>query len=83
MKKSTMSTMNSVVNDLFDRIAREAGNMCKFQKRQTMSAATVRLACKLVMPKEIFDHADTGASTAVKKFEKAMAKWWDFSYESL
>ena len=49
MSKRAMNVMNGFVHDTFDRIANEAGNIVKYNKRSTMDARAVQCACKLVL----------------------------------
>ena len=51
--KKTMTVMNSFLLDLFDQIAREAGSICKYSKRQTLGAREVQAAVSLVLPGEL------------------------------
>eukprot|EP01084_Bolivina_argentea_P044295 81519_1 len=68
MSKRAMSVMNGFVHDTFDRIATEAGNIVKYNKRSTMDARAVQAACKLVLPGELSKHAETEANKAVNKY---------------
>ncbi len=70
MSKRAMSVMNGFVHDTFDRIATEAGNMVKYNKRSTMDARAVQAACKLVLPGELSKHAETEANKAVNKYAR-------------
>ena len=68
MSKRAMNVMNGFVHDTFDRIANEAGNIVKYNKRSTMDARAVQCACKLVLPGELAKHAETEANKAVHKY---------------
>ena len=68
MSKRAMNVMNGFVHDTFDRIANEAGNIVKYNKRSTMDARAVQCACKLVLPGELSKHAETEANKAVNKY---------------
>ena len=68
MSKKAMATMNSFVLDTFDRIAKEAGHLCTYNKRSTMDARAVAAAVKLVLPGELAKHAESEAQKAVQKF---------------
>ena len=68
MSKRAMNVMNGFVHDTFDRIANEAGNIVKYNKRSTMDARAVQCACKLVLPGELAKHAETEANKAVNKY---------------
>ncbi len=68
MSKRAMAVMNGFVHDTFDRIATEAGNIVKYNKKATMDARAVQAACKLVLPGELSKHAETEANKAVNKY---------------
>ena len=68
MSKRAMNVMNGFVHDTFDRIATEAGNIVKYNKKSTMDARAVQAACKLVLPGELSKHAETEANKAVNKY---------------
>ena len=68
MSKRAMNVMNGFVHDTFDRIANEAGNIVKYNKRSTMDSRAVQCACKLVLPGELAKHAETEANKAVHKY---------------
>ena len=68
MSKRAMNVMNGFVHDTFDRIAVEAGNIVKYNKKSTMNARAIQCACKLVLPGELSKHAETEASKAVNKY---------------
>ena len=68
MSKRAMNVMNGFVHDTFDRIANEAGNIVKYNKRSTMDARAIQCACKLVLPGELSKHAETEANKAVNKY---------------
>ncbi len=68
MSKRAMNVMNGFVHDTFDRIATEAGNIVKYNKKSTMDARAIQCACKLVLPGELSKHAETEANKAVNKY---------------
>ena len=68
MSKKAMSVMNGFIYDAFDRIATEAGNIVKYNKKSTLDARAVRCACKLILPGELAKHAETEANKAVNKY---------------
>ena len=68
MSKKAMKIMNSFVYDTFDRIASEASNIVKYNKKATLDARAVQCACKLVLPGELSKHAESEANKAVQKY---------------
>ena len=71
MSKKAMSIMNSFVFDTFERIATEAGKLCKINKKQTLDARAVQTAVRLVLPGELSKHAVSEGTKAVTKFNSS------------
>lgn len=68
ISKKAMLIMNSFVEDTFDRIASEAGRLCKYNKKDTLSAREIQTAVRLVLPGELAKHAVSEGTKAVTKF---------------
>eukprot|EP01066_Platyproteum_vivax_P010266 Platyproteum_vivax@DN4574_c0_g1_i1.p1 len=68
ISKKSMSIMNSFVNDLFEKIATEAGKLCKYAKKDTLSSREIQTAIRLVLPGELAKHAVSEGTKAVTKF---------------
>ena len=64
-----MQVMNSFVNDLFERIAGEAGKLSRYNKKATLSSREVQTAVRLVLPGELAKHAVSEGTKAVTKFQ--------------
>ena len=60
--------MNSFINDVFDRIATEAGKLGKYNGKQTMSSREIQTAVRLVLPGELAKHAVSEGTKAVTKY---------------
>ena len=71
LKKSTMTTLNSVVHDIFGRLATEAGNLCRHNKRGTLGSHEVGLATRMVLPGDLAKQAGQEGEGAVLKFRAA------------
>ena len=71
VSKRAMSILNSFVSDTFGRIAGEAGRLCKYNKKVTMSAREVQTAVRLVLPGELAKHAVSEGTKAVTKYQSA------------
>ncbi|XP_059272413.1 histone H2B type 1-F/J/L-like [Mustela nigripes] len=52
-----MGTMNSFVNDIFERIASEASRLAHYNKRSTITSREVQTAVRLLLPGELAKHA--------------------------
>ena len=71
ISKKSMSIMNSLVADVFEQIASEAGRLCKYTSRGTLSSREVQTAIRLVLPGELAKHAVSEGTKAVTKFTSA------------
>ena len=71
LSKKSMSIMNSFVNDTFEKVATEAGKLCKNNKKKTLSSREVQTALRLVLPGELAKHAVSEGTKAVTKFTSA------------
>jgi histone H3/H4 len=63
-----MSIMNSFVNDIFERIAGEAGRLAQVNRRRTVSSREVQTAVRLLLPGELANHAVSEGTKAVTKY---------------
>lgn len=59
-----MSMINSLMNDMFERIAEEAAKLSEYRKRTTLSSGEIQGAVKLVLPGELGKHAIAEGSEA-------------------
>ena len=71
MSKKGMSIMNSFINDIFGKIAAEAGKLCTYNSKATLSSREVQTAVRLVLPGELAKHAVSEGTKAVTKFTSA------------
>jgi histone H3/H4 len=71
ISKKAMSIMNSFVTDTFDKVATQAGGLCKVNKRKTLGSREVQTALRLVLPGELAKHAVSEGTKAVTKFQSA------------
>lgn len=63
----TMKVLNSFVNDMFDRVASEAANLARVNRRRTLGSREVQTAVRLVLPAELAKHAMAEGTKAVAK----------------
>ena len=68
MSKKGMSIMNSFINDVFERIAGEAGKLCKYNNKATLSSREIQTAVRLALPGELAKHAVSEGTKAVTKY---------------
>ena len=64
-------TMNSFINDIFERIALEASKLCRYSKKKTLSSREIQTSVRLMLPGELSKHAVSEGTKAVTKFESA------------
>ncbi len=63
-----MVIMDSLVNDLFERIAREASHLACMVKKPTLSSREIQTAVRLILPGELGKHAVLEGTKAVTKY---------------
>ena len=71
MSKKAMTIVNSLCDDIFERTAQEAGQLCKYNNRITMDARAVQTAVKLTLPGELSKHAISEATKALGKYHNS------------
>ena len=71
ISKKGMTIVNNFVCDTFERVASEAGKLCKMNKRSTLSSRDVQSAIRLVLPGELSKHAVSEGTKAMTKFNQA------------
>ena len=68
MSKKGMSIMNSFINDIFAKIAGEAGKLVRYNKKGTLSSREIQTAVRLILPGELAKHAVSEGTKAVTKY---------------
>ena len=63
-----MSIMNSFINDIIERIAGEAGRLCRYNKKATLSSREIQTSIRLILPGELAKHAVSEGTKAVTKY---------------
>jgi histone H3/H4 len=66
-----MSIMNSFVNDIFERIAIEAGRLARYNKKNTITSREIQTAVRLLLPGELAKHAVSEGTKSVTKFQSS------------
>ena len=74
ISKRSMSILNSLVSDTFEKLATEAGKLCNYSSRGTLSSREVQTAIRLVLPGELAKHAVSEGTKAVTKFSSVTGK---------
>ena len=73
MTRRSMSIMNSLMNDMFERIAGEAGRLVRYSKKSTLTSREAQTAVRLVLPGELAKHAVSEGTKAVTKYTSVKA----------
>ena len=68
ISKRGMSIMNSFINDIFERLASEAGKLGRYNKKATLSSREIQTAVRLMLPGELAKHAVSEGTKAVTKY---------------
>ena len=68
ISKKGMSIMNSFINDIFGRLAGEAGKLAIYSKKATLSSREIQTAVRLILPGELAKHAVSEGTKAVTKY---------------
>jgi len=63
--KTSMSIMNSFINDCFERVAGEAGRLVRLNGKATLSARDIQTAVRLLLPGELAKHGISEGLKAV------------------
>ncbi|KAL4855221.1 Histone H2B [Chlorella vulgaris] len=66
-----MSIVNSMMTDMFDKIATAAAQLSRVNKKATLSSREVQTAVRLVLPGELAKHAVSEGTKAVTKYTSA------------
>ncbi|KAK0407375.1 hypothetical protein QR680_019164 [Steinernema hermaphroditum] len=68
ISNTAMSIIGSLVDDMFERFAREASVLAKYARRQTIASREVQSAARLVLPGELAKHAVSEGQKAMVRF---------------
>eukprot|EP01071_Lankesteria_metandrocarpae_P001234 Lankesteria_metandrocarpae@DN1400_c0_g1_i1.p1 len=70
MATKAMMIMNSFMTDAFERIAMEAGRLCTYNRKETLTDREICTAVRLGLPGELASHAMEDGQRAVNRFIK-------------
>jgi histone H2B len=71
ISKRSMSIMNSLINDVFDKVCIEAAKLTNNNRKQTLSSREVQTAVRLLLPGELAKHAVSEGTKAVTKYSSS------------
>ena len=63
ISRRAMGIMNSFIGDVFERIATEAGRLCRYNKKKTISSREIQTSVRLLLPGELATHAVSEGTT--------------------
>eukprot|EP00178_Gracilaria_changii_P003735 TRINITY_DN1563_c0_g1_i2.p1 TRINITY_DN1563_c0_g1~~TRINITY_DN1563_c0_g1_i2.p1 ORF type:complete len:131 (+),score=35.49 TRINITY_DN1563_c0_g1_i2:55-447(+) len=68
ISKKAMTIMDNFIDDIFERLAAEAGRLARYNKRHTVSSREIQTAVRLILPGELAKHAVSEGTKAVTKY---------------
>lgn len=68
-----MDIMDAMVEDLYEKLAVEAGRLARYNKKATITSREIQTAVRLSFPGEIAKHAVSEGTKAVTKFNVSMS----------
>jgi histone H2B len=71
ISKKAMQVMDSLVQDVFERLATEASHLARYNKRHTLTSREIQTAVRLMLPGELAKHANSEGTKAVTKFNSS------------
>lgn len=71
ISKKAMVIMDNFINDIFERIAVEAGKLASYNKKHTLSSREIQTAVRLILPGELAKHAVSEGTKAVTKYNSS------------
>jgi len=71
ISKKSMAIMDNFINDIFERLATEAGRLARYNKRRTITSREIQTAVRLSLPGELAKHAVSEGTKAVTKYNSS------------
>ncbi|XP_044973047.1 histone H2B.6-like [Hordeum vulgare subsp. vulgare] len=68
ISSKSMSIINSIITDIFEKLASESANLARYNKKPTITSREIQTAVRLVLPGELAKHAVSEGTKAVTKF---------------
>jgi len=72
MSYRARAVLTSMLDDLQARLAMEAGNLARYNHKQTLSSREIQTAVRMLFPGELAKHAVSDGTKAVAAYTKAM-----------
>ena len=67
LSSRAMAIMNSFCSDIFERIATEAANLARINKKSTLGSREIQTAVRLSLPAELGKHAIAEGTKAMSR----------------
>ncbi|KAJ1070376.1 hypothetical protein K5549_018231, partial [Capra hircus] len=67
----TMDVLNTMINDMFERISTEACNLMCYRKRCTLTPEDIQKAVYLVLPEKLAKYAVAFGNEAVQRYVRS------------
>lgn len=67
-----MSIVNSILFDVFERVASEAGRLARYNKQATITSREIQTAVRLLFPAELAKHAVAEGTKAVMCYSSSV-----------
>jgi len=71
ISRKAMIIMDNFINDIFERLAAEAGRLARYNKRHTITSREIQTAVRLILPGELAKHAVSEGTKAVTKYNSS------------
>jgi histone H2B len=71
ISRKAMIIMDNFINDIFERIATEAGRLARYNKRHTITSREIQTSVRLILPGELAKHAVSEGTKAVTKYNSS------------
>ncbi|KAI8102096.1 hypothetical protein PSENEW3n2_00001780 [Picochlorum sp. SENEW3] len=71
ISSKAMAILNSFIADQFEKIASQAAQLSRVNKKPTLTSREIQTAVRLVLPGELAKHAVSEGTKAVTKFTSA------------
>jgi len=71
ISRKAMIIMDNFINDIFERLAAEAGRLARYNKRHTITSREIQTSVRLILPGELAKHAVSEGTKAVTKYNSS------------
>ena len=72
ISSKAMDVMNSLMNDVFHRVASEASRLITYNEKSTMTTREIQTSVRLILPDELAKHAICEGCKAMSKYSNSV-----------